>query len=278
LTILLPIQFDELSDHAFLQVYKLALDTQARLIVMATFEPFAIVTAQGETARDSWIGKLEEYTTEKLKKFTNLYPHSHEVAHKHIPIEYVVREKPIWRAIQSVQEDENVDIVAWPYRNFMPIIEIFIPTPDITDLLEHLQSNILVMPAKHELKGVNKLVYATSFKQEELDRMDLILSWKKKMAARTLDLVKVVKTSEEKRDAMPSPITSMELKRKGVDEFIVIQNNSITKGLEEYIANDRSTILTLHLPHRSMVNRLVHFHLSRDLIHKTDLPILLQVD
>ena len=252
LKILLPIQFDELSDHAFLQVYKLCHDIKAELIVMATYEPTAVITSSGETARQSWIGKLEEYTTDKLKKFTNLYPNAQPVETKDLRIKCIVKEKPFWRAIRSFQEREDVDIVAWPYRNFMPLVELFFPTPDITGLLEHLNSNLLIMPAKHELKAVNKIVYATSFKKEELDRSNLLIKWKEEMNASSLEFVKVISPNEDKSHALPSPITTMELKRKGVDEFIVLQNSSITKGLDSYIANDRSTILTIHLPSRSL--------------------------
>ena len=239
--ILLPILFDSTSEHAFFQAYHIAMASNAELHVLGIYDPGSRIRTGSENVRTHWKDRLEAYVRAKLLRFTTVYPNVHPESEQKVDIKYHIGQKPIWRSIQKISASEHTDLIAWLFRSFKPIIELFTGETDITGLLEHLKGSILVLPEKHPFESINKLVYAGTLHLEEEAQVQYLAELKTLIKAKTLEGVKIVVDSGRSVH-IGSDLLKNKFRRMGLDDFHMIENPSVLEGLRESIENPDSEV------------------------------------
>jgi hypothetical protein len=166
----------------------------------------------------------------------------------------------------------------WLYRSFQPIVERFIDTPDITPMLEHIEGNILILGEQGKETLFQKMSFATNFKTgvaaafEKVDALHQIFHNDPDDAQRKLHIVSVV-GPENTIDTIK--LAELNHKYSAAETVDIVYNQSVYEGVTLYLNEHEIDVLALYLPQRNIIGKLAHYHLTRDLIHKTDYPILL---
>jgi len=140
-----------------------------------------------------------------------------------------------------------------------------------TNVMMQAPCPVLAVPEEAIYKGIHELAYATDFQPSDQLAIDELTLFADRMKA-NIHFVHVetkVPVSNNVEDYFPGGVVP-----DGFTDFTIVNNNSITEGLDNYVKANEIDVLALFIPKRRLWERLFHSSVSKKVALHTKVPIL----
>lgn len=177
--------------------------------------------------------------------------------------------------IEDFVEDKKVDMVVTGTKGASDVFDKMAGSNTI-NLLDHLTIPILAVPKKATYQGLKKIVYATSYKEEDKAAIKELVGFsapfKSKIAV--LHLSKRDNLIEDTLLANFKEELSEVVDSKKISFVKAIYNERLALGIDSYMMEEQSNLLTVLMEKRNLMDRLFHKSVTKELTYLMDFPLL----
>lgn len=265
--ILCPVDFSETSLNALEYAVSIAEKHKADLSLVYVFTEEYYNEQLNEGVKNYL--EYEEDFNAKLEVIAN------EVESKHFSCSAHVLGGKFLKSIESFIKLKTIDFVVVGTKGLGDVFDKIVGSNTIK-LIDNLDIPILTVPKKASFEGLDKVVFATSYREED------------KIALRKLS---------EFSSPFNSKITVLHLsKRDNLIEEMLLSNfkedlkaimdcknisfdnrtytDSLVLGIDKYMLEEQSNVLTILMEKRNLIDRLFHKSVTKELSYIMDFPIL----
>ncbi|MEM7655487.1 MAG: universal stress protein [Bacteroidota bacterium] len=269
--LLVPIDFSPASKQAFLYAAGLAHSLQAKLTLLHVhkpggFEPFVPVLMQQALLANKEEEALEHFAAMELE----------------LPAEYLgtveldieMAVGPVLEQIQLCQERIEADLIVMGMRGGnRPFQKLW--GSNTTRLIQQTDCPVLAVPEHISFEGINKMVYATNFEQGDIRAVNYLVQLSQILQAKFhcvhIDL------HQDGNHALKSNILQEAYAHEVVMDQLEVQaidGDSVSEGLNTYLAEGEQVILAMLTHDRGLWERLFQSSTTKAFAKQAKVPVL----
>lgn len=241
--ILVPIDFSETSENAFVYALEMAKVYKSQLLLLHTFDlPFVdnqVVVFNYAEIYDTLEMTNSNQFEEELSKLTDL-------AKKHdgsqVVINHIMMSGDLVQNIKEVVKLENVDFVVMGTKGASGWLNSFIGTTT-TDVISDVSVPVLSVSHEAEFNKIDTIGFTTLYREEDMYALNGILAMAKKMEAKVKCLY--VKTSDSDFKGREINFWENHYKDEENLEFFIIPSDDVEATIEEFIENQSIDFLAM---------------------------------
>lgn len=270
--ILIPLDFSETSDNAFVYALEMASLLKAELVLLHTFE-LPVVDSQAmalnyETIYNTIELANFEHFKEKLPQLRSM---ASERKLDHITMNHILMDGDLLNNIKKVVVDENIDMVIMGTNGAESWFDTLIGT-NTGAVITNVKVPVLSVPADAKYEKMETIVFTTRFRPKDIDALQKVLFYAKKFRAQVKCLY--VKTSS-------SDVTSETINRwksHFEDEenlqFFIIPDEEVQRTIEDFLDNQSADMLAMLTYKRNFFVELFTTTTTQKLSYYLKTPIL----
>lgn len=270
--ILIPLDFSETSDNAFVYALEMASLLKAELVLLHTFE-LPVVDSQAmalnyETIYNTIELANFEHFKEKLPQLRSM---ASERNLDHITMNHILMDGDLLNNIKKVVVDENIDMVIMGTNGAESWFDTLIGT-NTGAVITNVKVPVLSVPADAKYEKMGTIVFTTRFRPKDIDALQKVLFYAKKFRAQVKCLY--VKTSS-------SDVTSETINRwksHFEDEenlqFFIIPDEEVQRTIEDFLDNQSADMLAMLTYKRNFFVELFTTTTTQKLSYYLKTPIL----
>lgn len=270
--ILIPLDFSETSDNAFVYALEMASLLKAELVLLHTFE-LPVVDSQAmalnyETIYNTIELANFEHFKEKLPQLRSM---ASERKLDHITMNHILMDGDLLNNIKKVVVDENIDMVIMGTKGAESWFDTLIGT-NTGAVITNVKVPVLSVPADAKYEKMETIVFTTRFRPKDIKALQKVLFYAKKFCAQVKCLY--VKTSS-------SDVTSETINRwksHFEDEenlqFFIIPDEEIQRTIEDFLDNQSADMLAMLTYKRNFFVELFTTTTTQKLSYYLKTPIL----
>lgn len=134
---------------------------------------------------------------------------------------------------------------------------------------------VLAIPAGHTYKPIEEITYASSFEDGETNVFEKLCYFANMLNA-NMSCLHIKKATENLKDPLVKAYDSyfMDQVAKRNLSYFLLEGDDINKAIENFLAINKTDVLAMLTHRRSILARLLHPSLTREMALKTKLPLL----
>lgn len=270
--ILVPLDFSETSDNAFVYALEVAKVLKAELLLLHTFE-LPVIESQMMPINYATIYDSIQLTN--FDHFKEKLPQLRAIAEKHhlehIAMNHILMDGDLLASIKKVIEQESVDMVIMGTNGAEGWFDSFIGT-NTGSVISNVSVPVLSVPVGAAFEKIENIAFTTRFRKKDIEALVKLLLFAKKMKAKVKCLY--VKTKD-------SDVTSETIKRwqsHFEDEqdlqFHIIPNDNVNETIEDFLVSQEIDILAMLTYKRNFFVELFTTTTTQRLSYHVQTPIL----
>ena len=269
---LVPLDFSETSDNAFIYALELAKILKAELLLLHTFE-LPVIESQMmpinyATIYDSIQLTNFDHFKEKLPQLRAIAETHHL---EHIAMNHILMDGDLLASIKKVIAQESVDMVVMGTYGAEGWFDSFIGT-NTGSVISNVSVPVLSVPMGAQFSKIENIAFTTRFRKKDIEALVKLLLFAKKMKAKVKCLY--VKTAD-------SDVTAETIKRwqsHFEDEqhlqFHIIPNENVIETIEDFLVSQEIDILAMLTYKRNFFVELFTTTTTQRLSYHVQTPIL----
>lgn len=241
--ILLPTDFSETSDNAFVYAIEFAKLFKAELILLHTFD-LPIIDSQAMPINYATIYDTIELANFEhfIKKMPKLRAIMEERNAEHVSMNHILMDGDLIYNIEKVIKQEHIDFVVMGTKGASGWLDSFIGT-NTSSVISDVSVPVMSIPIEAKFKKIETIGFTTRFREKDVEAMYKVLAFAKKMHAKVKCLY--VKTST-------TDVTEKAIKRWeslfNTEEnlkFFIIPSENIQETLEDFLIHQEIDLLAM---------------------------------
>jgi nucleotide-binding universal stress UspA family protein len=241
--ILVPLDFSETSDNAFVYALELAKLFKAELVLLHTFD-LPIVDSQSMPINYATIYDAIELTN--FEHFKDKMPMLRTMAEarnaEHVGMNHILMDGDLLFTIKKVVKQENIDFVVMGTRGATGWMDSFMGT-NTGAVISDVSVPVLSVPLEAQYTKIETIAFTTRYREKDIEALQQVLVFAKKMHAKVKCLY--VKTAAS--DVSHEAIKSWESHFKGFEnlEFFIIADEAIKATIEDFLLSQNIDLLAM---------------------------------
>ncbi|WP_284653456.1 universal stress protein [Flavobacterium terrisoli] len=269
--ILVPLDFSETSDNAFVYALEMAKLLKAELVLLHTFD-LPVVDTQALPYNYATI-----YDTIELSNFDHFkekLPQLRAIAIErnldHIVLNHLLMDGDLLYNIKKVVAEEGVNMVVMGTNGAEGWFDTFLGT-NTGSVITHVGVPVLSVPAEAQFDKIETIAFTTRFREKDIEALNKVLSYAKKFRAKVKCLY--VKT-------MSSDVTEETIKRWQSHfedeeiEFFIIPDEDVKATIEDFLVSQSIDLLALLTYKRNFFAELFTTTTTQKLSYHLKTPML----
>ncbi len=270
--ILVPLDFSETSENAFVYALEMAKVYKAKLVLLHTFE-LPIVDSQ--IAPVNYAEMYESLETVNATQFKDEIKKLKQMAKENkadtIEMSHILMDGDLIDCIKKVVHQEGIDFVVMGTNGASGWLETFIGTNTgsvISDV------NVPVLSVSHDTKfsKIETIGFRTRYKDDEIPALNEVLSFARKIGANVKCLYVKTPDATQKGEAI-TYWESVFGDEKDL-EFFVIPSEDIEATIEEFIVNQGIDLMAMVFHRKNFFTRLFTTSTTEKMSQHSKTPIL----
>jgi nucleotide-binding universal stress UspA family protein len=192
--ILLPIDFSETSNNAFVYALEMAKMLKADLLLLHTFE-LPVIDSQLLSLNYAMIYNTIELAN--FEHFKDKMPKLHAIADErnlaHISMSHILMDGNLLHAIKEVVKQENIDFVVMGTNGVEGWLDSFLGT-NTSAVISDVSVPVLSVPIESKFCKFENIAFTTRFRKKDIEALSKVVAIAKKIGAKVKCLY--VKTSD----------------------------------------------------------------------------------
>lgn len=270
--ILVPLDFSETSENAFVYALEMAKIFKAELLLLHTFD-LPIVDSQAMP-----INYATLYETLEMANFDHFkeeMPKLHALAeaHKatHVGMRHIMMDGELVYSIKKVIKQENIDFVVMGTNGATGWLDSFIGT-NTASVISDVSVPVLSVPLAAKFEKIETIAFTTRFRQKDIEALVKVLVLAKKMHAQVKCLYVKTANSDVNTD------TVLRWQSHFEDEehlkFFVIPNEDVNATIEDFLVDQDIDVLAMLTYKRNFFVELFTTTTTQKLAQSLHTPIL----
>jgi nucleotide-binding universal stress UspA family protein len=270
--ILVPLDFSETSDNAFVYALEMAKLLKAELVLLHTFE-IPVVDTQGlafnyATVYNSVELANFEHFREKLPKLRNI---ALERNLDHISLNHILMNGDLLYSIKKVVSEENIDIVVMGTNGAEGWMASLVGT-NTGSVINNVGVTVLSVPAEAKFEQIKTIAFTTRFRKKDIEALIKVLFYAKKFRAKVKCLY--VKTSNSDVNSETVNRWKSHFEDEEDLQFFVIPNDDVPCTIEDFLDNQNVDMLAMLTYKRNFFAALFTTTTTQKLSYYLRTPIL----
>jgi len=270
--ILVPLDFSETSENAFVYALEMAKLFKAELLLLHTFD-LPIVDSQAMP-----INYATLYETLEMSNFDHFkeeMPKLHALAetHKaaHINMRHIMMDGELVYSIKKVIKQENIDFVVMGTNGATGWLDSFIGT-NTASVISDVSVPVLSVPLAAKFEKIEAIAFTTRFRQKDIEALVKVLMLAKKMHAQVKCLY--VKTAHS--DVNTDTILRWQSHFEDEEhlQFFVLPNEDVKATIEDFLVDQDIDVLAMLTYKRNFFVELFTTTTTQKLAQSLHTPIL----
>jgi nucleotide-binding universal stress UspA family protein len=270
--ILVPLDFSETSENAFVYALEMAKLFKAELLLLHTFE-LPIVDSQAMPINYATL--YESLEMANFDHFKEEMPKLHALAeeHKaiHINMRHIMMDGELVYSIKNVIKQENIDFVVMGTNGASGWLDSFIGT-NTASVISDVSVPVLSVPLAAKFEKIETIAFTTRFRHKDIEALVKVLMLAKKMHAQVKCLY--VKTAHS--DVNTDTILRWQSHFEDEEhlQFFVIPNEDVNATIEDFLVDQDIDILAMLTYKRNFFVELFTTTTTQKLAQSLHTPIL----
>lgn len=270
--ILVPIDFTETSENAFVYALEMAKAYKAKLVLLHTFE-LPIVDSQ--VVPINYAEMYESLEMSNSDNFKNELKKLKEIAKGHkaedLTISHILKDGDLLECVKEVVNQENIDFVVMGTNGATGWLESFIGT-NTGSVISDVWVPVLSVSNETKFTKMDTIGFTTKYREDEIHALNEVLSFAKKLDAKVKCLY--VKTSDsEHRGESINYWESIFEDEKDL-EFFIIPSDDVETTIEDFITSQSIDLLAMVTHKKNFFTRLFTTSTTQKMSQHSKTPIL----
>lgn len=178
-------------------------------------------------------------------------------------------------SVQGFIAAKKIDLIVIGTKGASDVFDMMAGSNAIK-LLDNLDIPILAVPKKATFNGLKKIVYATSYQEEDKVAIRDLVHFSMPFKS-DITILHLSKRNNLIEDALLSHFKE-ELESFVNCDSITFEkktySENITLGIDDYMMDEKSDVLTILMEKRNIIDRLFHKSVTKELSYLMDFPLL----
>jgi len=270
--ILVPVDFSETSENAFIHALEMAKLFKAKLILLHTFD-LPIIDSQAMPINYSVIYETMELAN--FEHFKKTMPRLHEIALERnldaIEMSHILTDGDLVTNIKKVIDQENIDFVVMGTNGASGWLDSFLGT-NTGSVISHVSVPVLSVPAGAQFKKIETIAFTTRFRKKDIEALVKVMLFAKKIHAKVKCLYVKTPTSDVSEETVKRWLSHFE------DElnlnFFIIPSEEVKETIQDFLVNQDIDLLAMLTYKRNFFVELFTNTTTQKLSHYLETPIL----
>jgi nucleotide-binding universal stress UspA family protein len=270
--ILVPLDFSETSDNAFVYALEMAKLLKAELVLLHTFD---LPVVDSQAAPFSYATIYDTIELSNFDHFKEKLPHLRAIASErnleHIAMSHLLMDGDLLFNIKKVVAEEGVNMVVMGTNGADGWLDTFIGT-NTGSVITQVEVPVLSIPAEAHFDKIETIAFTTRFRPKDIEALNKVLTYAKKFQAKVKCLY--VKTAD-------SDVTDETIKRwqSHFDDeeniaFFIIPDEDVKATIEDFLTNQSIDLLAMLTYKRNFFVELFTSSTTQQLSYQLKTPIL----
>jgi nucleotide-binding universal stress UspA family protein len=270
--LLVPLDFSETSENAFVYALEMAKLFKAELLLLHTFD-LPIVDSQAMPMNYATLYETIELTN--FDHFKEEMPKLHAIAAsrkaEHIALSHILMDGELGYTIKKVVKQENIDFVVMGTKGATGWVDSFIGT-NTASVISDVSVPVLSVPVGAKFEKIETIAFTTRFRHKDIEALIKVLMLAKKMHAKVKCLY--VKTTTS--DVSSETITRWKSHFEEEDhlQFFIIPSDEVKTTIEDFLVDQDIDILAMLTYKRNFFVELFTSSTTQKLSQHLQTPIL----
>ena len=241
--ILLPVDFSETSDNAFIYALELAKVLKAEILLLHTFD-LPIIDSQAMPINYATIYETIELTN--FDHFREKMPKLHSIAEErnldHIQMKHILMDGELGHNIKKVIKQENIDFVVMGTKGATGWLDTFMGT-NTSSVISDVSVPVLSVPFEAKFNKIETIAFTTRFRKKDIDALFKVLVIAKKLNAKVKCLHVQTSDSDVTEDAIVS--WKSHFNEEENLQFFIIPNDDVKETIEDFLITQDIDMLAM---------------------------------
>jgi nucleotide-binding universal stress UspA family protein len=270
--ILLPVDFSETSENAFVYALEMAKLFRAKLVLLHTFE-LPIVDSQSMPI--NYLVMYESIELSNFEHFKQLMPKYHKIAQERnldsIEMNHILMDGDLLISIKKVIEQENIDFVVMGTKGATGWFDSIIGT-NTSSVISNVSVPVLSVPFDAVYEKIETIAFTTRFRKKDIEALVKVLLFAKRIHAKVKCLY--VKTADS--DVSEETIKRWESHFEEEEnlKIFIIPSDDVKETIEDFIITQDIDILSMLTYKRNFFVKLFTNTTTQELSYHLKTPIL----
>ncbi|MGL2966278.1 universal stress protein [Flavobacterium sp. XGLA_31] len=270
--ILVPLDFSETSENAFVYAVELAKLFKAELVLLHTFD-LPIVDSQAMPLNYATLYDTIELTN--LDHFKEELPKLRAIAeaHKaeHIVMNHIMMDGELVYNIKKVIKQEKADFVVMGTKGASGWLDSFIGT-NTSSVISDVSVPVLSVPSEAKFTKIETIAFTTRFRQKDIKALEDVVKMAKKLKAK----VKCLYVQTPSSDVTDETVKRWESHFEDEDniQFFVLPSEHVKTTIEDFLVNQEVDMLSMLTYKRNFFVELFTTTTTQKLSQSLKTPIL----
>lgn len=274
--ILIPTDFSENANKAFLCALKIANQYDANLYVLHSHQ--SPVLSFSHAGQPSVLAEVyDEISLSKFDFFKKRTPELHKLAHDHRlnhgKIIFLFEEGTVLDTVKRVIEREQISLVVMGTLGATGFQKQFMGTNTVS-VIKNTRIPVLCVPTEASLSDIKKIAFTTLFREKDREALREILDFADHFDAQVY-CTHVMQENTSPADILQySEDWRKSFDRRNMDFIFLEKESSLEETIHGFIQENNIDLLAVVKRNRGFFDRLVSSSLSNNLAFHSQTPIL----
>ncbi|HLP63616.1 universal stress protein [Flavobacterium sp.] len=269
--ILVPTDFSEVANNAFVHALELASKVDAELLLLHTYE---LPIVDNQFFPENYQTIFDSLEMAQFEKFKELVPKLHSIAEErklqHIKFSHIIMDGDLVYNIKECISKEGIDMVVMGTSGATGWKEVFIGT-NTGEVISSVNVPVLCIPAVADFNYIKNIGFTTRFREKDKAALTKTIE----IAKLTYSKVKCLYVQTDSSDVVDDKITYWEEEFKNDPiQFFVIPNDDVTTTILDFITNQEIDVLAMVRHKRNFFVNLFETSLAEKMSYNSEIPIL----
>jgi nucleotide-binding universal stress UspA family protein len=275
--ILVPTDMSPASAIALQYAVAIAQQMRACVTVYHSFEIAAGFTTEEYNAHmRANIEKLQKELEQQLNLFVEPYANTpYTLGNGTVELKTFVKLGAINKEIATLTDDDSYDLVVMGTKGASGVNEVVFGSVANT-VAEVVKCPLLVVPEKAVLTELDRIAYGTNFEAYDTVVIDELIEWAGYFNHAIIDCLHISTNPAQKADKIKK-LDQLAKEYEDVPNlrFSLIEDDSITKGLDKYIESNQPDMMAVLRRERTFIEKLFKTSISKNLTFHSKVPVLI---
>lgn len=270
--ILVPIDFTDTSENAFVYGLEMAKVYKAKLVLLHTFELPIVDTQIVPINYAEMYESLEATNSDNFKnELIRLRSLANENQGEHIHIDHIMMEGELVHCIKEIINQQDIDFIVMGTNGAAGWLESFIGT-NSSAVISDVFVPVLSVSSDTKFHKIETLGFTTRYRQDEIHALNEVLNIAKRLEAKVKCLY--VKTADyEFREDEITYWQSLFEDEKDL-EFFIIPNEDVESAIEDFMVDENIDLLAMVTHKKNFFTRLFTASTTEKMAQHSKTPIL----
>lgn len=269
--ILIPTDFSNTAENAMKHGLALAAKTNASVKFLHTHHFVSMVDASGQLV---YTGDFDQTVIEENEKRLQSLQKSAVVLYPNLNISHINQEGFLTDVIQSICENEAIDLVVMGTKGASGIDEYLIGS-NTAMVMENVKCPVLIIPENAPLVSYKNILFATDFQFDDVEAVESLLSVGQLFDA-TIDVVHITPNPKNENDELEwfQEICEERCPGMNINFSNIITSGNTLKTLNGLIVSKRIDLVAMSNSGKNFLKKLFTGSLTQKMAYHTHIPFL----